>query len=72
MILSGELNTLSDEEYEQLIVPLRDDLQELMAKYNVKEEHVFNADQTGNYYRRFRALQYVLKIVSSTSKVQKL
>ena len=72
MKLSGELNTLSDEEYKQLMVPFRDDLQKLMTKYDVKEEYVFNADQTDNYYRRFHALQYVLKIVSSTSKVQKL
>ena len=56
--LSGELNTLSEEEYEQLMVPFRDDLQQLMTKYDVKEEHIFNADQPGNY-----ALPYVLKIV---------
>ena len=24
-----------------------------MTKFDVKEEHVSNADQTGNYYRRF-------------------
>ena len=51
--LSGEMNTLSDEAYEQIMAPFRDDLQQLMTKFDVNEEYVFNADQTGNYYRRF-------------------
>ena len=49
MKLHGELNLMSDEAYENLIVGFRQELKDLIQEHNVREEHVFNADQSALY-----------------------
>ena len=49
----GEANTISEEDLETLISAFRVDLQGLMEEHNVAEDCVFNADQTGLYFKRF-------------------
>jgi hypothetical protein len=51
--LVGEANTLSEEAYQEVIAESRDSLHDLMETHNVPASHVFNANQTGLYYRRF-------------------
>ena len=51
--LQGEGSTMSDAEYNALMIEFRGRLKSLMQKYNVTEEYVFNADQTALYYKRF-------------------
>ena len=53
MKLVGEANTLSAAELEVAITQFRADLSSLMDDHDVDPAHVFNADQTGLYYRRF-------------------
>ena len=51
--LLGEANTLSPAVLEAKITEFRDELLALMNEHDVDSSHVFNADQTGLYYRRF-------------------
>ena len=53
MKLQGELNSMSDEAYENLIVGFRQELKDLMQEHNVREEHVFNGDQSALYFKKF-------------------
>ena len=50
--LVGEANTLSEEAYQEVIAEFHDSLHDLMETHNVPASLVFNADQTGLYYRR--------------------
>ena len=51
--LMGEANTLSEEHLQRVLGTFHNDLRELMASCNVPAERIFNADQTGLYYRRY-------------------
>ena len=51
--LQGEANTIPEAQLQEVIGDFRDELQELMEAHGVDASRVFNADQTGLYYRRF-------------------
>ena len=50
--LFGELSILSEQAYESVMHEFKVELETLIDKHDVKQEHIYNADQTGNYFKR--------------------
>ena len=67
--LQGEANTIVEEAYQELAAAFRADLNALMEEYGVDPTMVFNADQTGLYYRRFPCTTICSKDNASAMKV---
>jgi hypothetical protein len=50
--LHGEKNEVSEEEAEDLMRPFRVELEELVSKYSIPLERIFNADQFGLFFQK--------------------